>query len=73
MVYNYSGLFALYIMNNTIKEILDKQKAAEIIIGNCKDAIKSLQALCEHNWECKGHSHNDTLYACSNCGKEDWQ
>lgn len=60
-------------MKNTIKKILDKQKAAQTLVTECKEAIIALQALCEHSWSHKGHSHNDDLYICSECGKEEWR
>ena len=28
---------------------------------------------CDHSWNYEGHSHNDSLYVCSKCKKEEWR
>jgi ubiquinone biosynthesis protein COQ9 len=56
-------------MDATIKEILEKKKAAQTIVKNCNDAIEALQQLCEHDWMYLGHSHNDNEYQCTKCNK----
>jgi hypothetical protein len=34
-------------------------------------ALAALDPEHEHNWQYKGHGHNDALYECSTCGKEE--
>ena len=60
-------------MKNTIKKLLDKQKVAEKTVNNLREAILGLQEVCEHDWHYEGHGHNDSLYVCNICGKEDWR
>ena len=28
---------------------------------------------CDHSWSYEGHSHNDRLYVCTHCKKEEWR
>jgi hypothetical protein len=37
------------------------------------DAIKALQTICEHSWKYLGHGHNEELYVCTVCDKEEWR
>ena len=60
-------------MKNIIKDLLNKQKAAEKLVKQHREAIAALQQVCEHNWHYEGHSHNDDLYTCSICKKEEWR
>lgn len=60
-------------MKNTIKDLLNKQKAAQKLVNNYKEAIAGLQEVCEHDWRYEGHGHNDSLYICNICKKEDWR
>ena len=60
-------------MKNNIKELREKQRSAEKTAAKYKDAILVLQEVCEHSWDHQGHSHNDDLYLCSICGKEEWR
>ena len=60
-------------MDATIKEILKKKRTAQAIVKSCSTAIEALQELCDHSWDNKGHSHNDSIYQCSKCGKEEWR
>ena len=58
-------------MKNKFKELLEKQKSAQKTANNYKKAIEALQEVCEHDWSHQGHGHNDDLYLCSICGKEE--
>jgi hypothetical protein len=60
-------------MKNTIKELLKKQRAAEKVVTNYKEAVEALQEVCEHDWQYEGHGHNDSLYICNICNKEEWR
>jgi hypothetical protein len=60
-------------MNNTFKDIVKKQKVAQTVVDNCNTALKALRDICEHKWDCQGHGHNDNLYVCLECGKEEWR
>lgn len=60
-------------MKNIIKDLLDKQKAAEKLVKKYSEAIAGLQEVCDHNWHYEGHGHNDSLYICSVCKKEEWR
>lgn len=58
-------------MDAAIKEILKKKSEAQAVLVKCDTAIEAMQQLCEHDWECLGHSHNDNMYECTKCGKTD--
>ena len=59
------------LVNSLEKEIENKQKEVEKAREDIKGlttAIKSLQSLCPHKYECTGYdSHNDH-YTCIYCG-----
>lgn len=56
-------------MKNAIKDINKKLTEANILVKKYSKALKTLQDVCEHNWEYQGHSHNDAAYQCSICGE----
>jgi excinuclease UvrABC nuclease subunit len=60
-------------MKNTIKTLQQKLTKAQRAADEYRDAIAALQKVCEHDYTYEGHSHNDDLYVCRNCGKEDWR
>ena len=60
-------------MKNTLKELKQKLKAAEIVTKKYKEAILALQEVCEHEFSYQGHGHNDSLYICTICNKEEWR
>ena len=35
--------------------------------------LEAMQRVCAHDMVAGGHSHNDTEYTCSHCGKVEWR
>jgi hypothetical protein len=60
-------------MKNNIKQLLEKQQSAQKTANNYREAIEALQKVCEHSWNYQGHGHNDSLYICNICNKEEWK
>ena len=56
-----------------IKEMQEKHKSALKDAAKYMDVILVIQKVCKHDWDYQGHSHNDDLYLCSICGKEEWR
>ena len=56
-----------------IKEMQEKHKSALKDAANYMDVILAIQKVCKHDWDYQGHGHNDELYLCSICGKEEWR
>ena len=59
-------------MKSTLKELKNKLHSAKEVVAKYTAAIEALQEVCEHDYHYQGHGHNDSLYVCSICGKEEW-
>lgn len=59
---------------NTLKAMIDdlEYRKAELIDQRAKtdDAIKAIQEICEHDFECQGHDSHSDWVKCKYCGKE---
>lgn len=60
-------------MDTHIKTIIAKISALRAETTEYLDALKALQKICQHDWSYEGHGHNDALYVCSKCGKDDYR
>lgn len=60
-------------MTPTVKDLRKQIGGAEVLSRKLREALAALQEVCEHDWGYEGHSHNDDLYTCNNCGKEEWR
>jgi hypothetical protein len=61
-------------IKDAIAALRARETAEAKSLRETTDAIKALQTLCKHPSEhYQGHSHNDSLYRCADCGREDWR
>jgi predicted nucleic acid-binding Zn-ribbon protein len=56
-------------MNQIFKELEEKRKALQEKIKDIERAIKSLRALCEHEWKNAGSDSHHDYEVCQKCGE----
>lgn len=57
----------------TIKELENELSYHEQKVEDFKNAILSLQKVCDHEFESKGHTHNKEILECKKCKTTNWQ
>lgn len=60
-------------LKSTFDSLFKKLNAAQTQVKAWENAIHALREVCEHDWYYDGHSHNDSIYVCSICRKEEWR
>lgn len=56
-----------------IEQVLEKIRELNDELTKYTTVLTALRSICEHEWTYSGHGHNDDLYICRKCGKEEWR
>lgn len=53
-----------------VEPLLKVRKELSVKLNNVDDAIRSLQAICDHDYINDGHDSHKDHYKCKNCSHE---